>query len=89
MMAPSIEITRRPTSSDMEKSTATVHNNIPLVDVAFDKLVLHEEKAQDLLLFRLAENLMTILMHESLRNYLLEKGFDDIKYYQLDEVATP
>lgn len=76
-------------AADMEKSTATVHNNIPLVGVSFDKLVLHEEKVQDLLLFRLAENLMTILMHESLRNYLLEKGFDDIKYYQLDEVATP
>ncbi len=76
-------------AADMKKSTATVHNNIPLVDVSFDKLVINEEKVQDLLLFRLAENLMTILMNEHLRNYLLEKGFDDIKYYPLDEVATP
>ncbi|NOX90994.1 MAG: hypothetical protein GXP18_00660 [Gammaproteobacteria bacterium] len=76
-------------AADMGKSQSTVHNSIPLVDVSFDKLVIDEIKVQDLLLFRLAENLMTILIHESLRNYLLEKGFDDIKYYQLDEVATP
>jgi len=44
---------------------------------------------QDLLLLGLAENIMTILIHENLRDYLLEKGFDDIEYYKLDEVATP
>jgi len=76
-------------AADMNKSTATVHNNIPLVDVSFDKIVLQEEKIQDFLLFRMAENMMTILIHEHLRDYLLEKGFDDIEYYQLDEVATP
>jgi len=76
-------------AADMNKSIATVHNNIPLVDVSFDKIVLHEEKIQDFLLFRMAENMMTILIHEHLRDYLLKKGFDDIEYYQLDEVATP
>jgi len=51
--------------------------------------VIDESKAEDFLLFRLTENLMTILIHESLRDHLLAQGFDDIEYYKLDEVATP
>lgn len=80
-------------AADMNKSQYVLSDGIPLVDVAFDELVLKEKEIQDLLMFRLAENLTTILVHESVRDYLLEKGFingsfdDDIEFYKLDEVA--
>jgi hypothetical protein len=38
----------------MEKSVATVHNGIPLIDVDFDELVIDEKK--NIQLFRLAES---------------------------------
>lgn len=80
-------------AADMNKSKYELSDGIPLVDVAFDELILKENDIQDLLMFRLAENLTTILVHESVRDYLLEKGFihgefdDDIEFYKLDEVA--
>ena len=80
-------------AADMSKSKYELSDGIPLIDVAFDELVLKENEIQNLLMFRLAESLTTILVHESVRNYLIEKGFihggfdDHIELYKLDEVA--
>lgn len=80
-------------AADMNKSKYKLNDDIPLIDVAFDELVLKENDSQDLLMFRLAESLTTILVHESVRDYLLKKGFihgkfdDNIEFYKLDEVA--
>lgn len=80
-------------AADMNKSRYELKDSIPLVNVAFDELVLKENEIQDLLIFRLAESLTTILVHESVRDCLLKKGFihgdfdDNIEFYKLDEVA--
>jgi hypothetical protein len=81
-------------AADMSKSKFEVYDGIPLVDVSFDKLVLKEAQLQDLLLFRLAENLHTILVRETLCDHLIEKGFhtgkrgfQDVELYKLDEVG--
>jgi hypothetical protein len=74
--------------ADMEKSNATVNpNGPPLIDVDFDGLVIDEEKARDLLFFRLAESTNAIIVHESVRDYLVEKGFNDLAFYETDKVA--
>ncbi|ACR10753.1 conserved hypothetical protein [Teredinibacter turnerae T7901] len=78
-------------AADMEKSEYVLSDGIPLIDVPFDKLVLRKDEIQDLLIFRLAENLTTILVHESIRNVLLDKGYitgeymDAIQFYELDK----
>jgi len=75
-------------AADMKKSTATVHDGIPLIDVDFDELVIDEKKTKGIKLFRLAESSNSILVHKSLRDVLLEKGFgSDLEFYKLDEAA--
>jgi len=75
-------------AADMDKSIATVHDGIPLIDVDFDKLVVDEKKTQGIQMFRLAESSNAILVHETLRDGLLEKGFgSDIAFYDLGEAA--
>ncbi len=80
-------------AADMNKSKYEPSDDIPSIDVPFDELVLKENEVQGLLMFRLAESLTTILVHESVRDYLLKEGFihgefdDNIEFYKLDEVA--
>ena|SRR5467141_2481604 len=74
-------------AADLGRSTAIIHDNIPLVDVGFDKLVIDEGKAGGALLFRLAENNTAVLVHERLRDHLLDEGFTELEFYNLDEVA--
>lgn len=75
-------------AADMQKSIATVHDGIPLIDVDFDELVIDEQKTKGIKLFRLAESTNAILIHESLRDALIDKGFgEDLAFYDLKEAA--
>ncbi len=75
-------------AADMDKSVATVHGGIPLIDVDFDELVVDESTTKGVQMFRLAESTNAILVHEKLRDALLEKGFgSDIAFYDLGEAA--
>lgn len=75
-------------AANMAKSEATVHGGIPLIDVDFDSLVIDESKTLGIKMFRLAESTNAILVHESLRDALLAKGFgSDIAFYDPAEVA--
>ncbi len=75
-------------AADMDKSAATVHDGIPLIDVDFDELVVDETATKGVQMFRLAESTNAILVHEKLRDALLEKGFgSDIAFYDLGEAA--
>ena len=75
-------------AADMSKSIATVHDGIPLIDVDFDELVIDEKKTLGIKLFRLAESNNAILIHESVRDYLISKGFgNDVAFYDLKEAA--
>lgn len=75
-------------AADMTKSIADVHDGIPLIDVDFDELVVDDKKTNSIKMFRLAESTNAILVHESLRDMLIEKGFgSDIKFYDLKEAA--
>ena len=72
-------------AADMKKSKAT-YTGPPLIDVAFDELVVDPLKAGGLLMFRLAEATATILVHEAVRDSLGGK-FDDLEFYSPGEVA--
>jgi|GEM_PF-1344634 len=75
-------------AADLEKSRADVSDGIAAIDVDFDELVLDEKKTGNIKMFRLAESTNAILVHESLRDMLLERGFgSDIEFYDLKEAA--
>lgn len=75
-------------AADMDKSNATVHpNGPPIIDVDFDGLVIDEQKAGEALFFRLAESTNGLFVHERVRDYLLEKGFTDLAFYDPGKVA--
>lgn len=65
--------------ADLGKSTYT-SSGAPLIDVSFDSLVIDEKRAGGLLLFRLAESLSAIIVHERVKSHLLAKGFDMLTF---------
>jgi len=75
-------------AADMDKSIATVHPGGPVIDVDFDRLVIDEEKAHGFYLFRLAESVTTIMVHQKVKEMLEEKGFKGLKFYNPEDVAT-
>jgi hypothetical protein len=78
-------------AADMSKSEGeSLTGGPPLIDVFFTKLVLDESKTHNILMFRLAEAPSTILVHQSVKDYL-EKNFpayDDLEFYKTSEVAV-
>lgn len=74
-------------AADLKKSRHTVHDGIPLIDVSFDRLVVDEAKTHGLLMFRLAENYTTILVHERLKQRIISAGFPNVTFWDPGEVA--
>lgn len=74
-------------AADMSKSSATIHGGTALIDVDFDTLSVDTTKAQGALMFRLAESITTVLVHQRVRNHLISCGFDDLAFYEPGEVA--
>ena len=76
-------------AADMSKSQAIVQpGGPPSIDVSFDKLVIDATKAGETLFFRLAESAATLIVHESVKDFLVARGFDDLIFYLPEQVAT-
>jgi hypothetical protein len=83
-----INIVGRHSVADMDKSVASVYGT-PETDVDFDKLILDENKLENVpLMFRLKESVNTILVHKKVKEYLEQKGFDGVVFYKTDQIAT-
>jgi uncharacterized protein DUF1629 len=74
-------------AADMDKSKTEVHDNIPLIDVSFDKLILDDAKTHNVLIFRMAESNNTILIHDRVKNYFKSNDINNIKFHDLDAVG--
>jgi len=66
-------------AANLDDSNATVHGK-PVIDVDFDGLKIDENKAKNLKLFRLAECVTGIVIHESVKDLLLENGINDLDF---------
>lgn len=55
-----------------------------LKTVFFRHLVIDDKKAKGMLMFRLAESLTKVIVHEKVRNYLIDHGFDRIDFRSMD-----
>ena len=74
-------------AADMAKSTAIVHDGIPLVDVSFDRLVIDTQRARGWLMFRLAENNSAIIVHEKVKQAVLAAGIRDLEFFKPENIA--
>ena len=70
--------------ADMSKSDAIVHGTA-LIDVDFDSLAIDTEKAGDFLFFRLAECVTGIVVHESIKQCVENKGITGIDWIEPED----
>lgn len=76
-------------ATDLKKSDyETYHNEQPLADTTIHKLVLDESKIHNLLFFRLAEKLGTIIVHEKIKKHIEDAKIDTIRFIKPDEFAS-
>lgn len=71
-------------AANMNKSNYTTSglsdDNNDKLSVWFDNMIIDEESIKDLLFFRMAESLSTVLVHKSIKEEI-EKDFPDLKFY--------
>jgi len=67
-------------ATDMSKSQYAPPQGPPIIDVSFDSLVIDERRARGQLLFRLAESLGAIIVHQRVKDHLLARGFDMLTF---------
>lgn len=70
---------------DMDKSNIVGGNADGLADVDFEGLKIDPKKALSFLLFRLAESTNAIVVHERVKNSLLDQGFDMLTFMEPEE----
>ena len=73
-------------AADMEKSEYTVQSGGPVIDVAFDNLVIDSAKARGAFMFRLAESTMNVWLHPSLVKFIKAAGFPGLEFSDPSDV---
>jgi hypothetical protein len=66
--------------ADMQHSTYSAPDGSAVIDVSFDSLVIDHHRAGGHLLFRLAESLAAIIVHQRVKDRLLAAGFDMLTF---------
>jgi len=67
---------------DIDNSNVTGGDSDYMLDTDFDGLVIDPKKVKDHLMFRLAENTSAIVIHRSVKEHLVEKGFTMLSYVE-------
>jgi uncharacterized protein DUF1629 len=75
-------------AADMAKSKVAEGLPVELIDTSFDSLAIDESRASGLLLFRLAEAVTTVLVHETVKEHLEQNGFDALGFIPPEEWMT-
>lgn len=68
------------TAANLEESDVVGGMPGNLIDVDFNSVVLYEDRAYDVLMFRLAENTNALIVHETVKKQLLSKGFNMLSF---------
>ncbi len=69
-------------SANLSESEHTIHSGTALIDVDFDSLVIDEERTRGFLIFRLAECVSAIIIHESVKEKLVQSGIDHLDFVE-------
>jgi hypothetical protein len=68
--------------ADLSMSAYSTPSGIPSIDTDFDSVFFDEHKAHELLLFRMAECVSAIVVHESVKNSIEDSGIPYINFVQ-------
>jgi hypothetical protein len=66
-------------AADLGKSVHVAHG-APLFDVDFDSLTIDEKRTRGALMFRLAENVSGIVVHDSVKDAVLKAGIEHLDF---------
>ena len=73
---------------DLQKSAyETYKGEKPVADTAIHELVIDESKVYDLLFFRLAENVSTIVVHESIKLAIESAGIETVSFIKPEDYS--
>jgi hypothetical protein len=75
-------------AADMAESQVADGFPAELIDTSFDSIVIDESKTGGLLMFRLAEAVTTVLVHESVKDHLERSGFEALGFFPPEEWMT-
>lgn len=73
--------------ADMEKSVLMGSSDSEMIDVDFRNLVINESRTGGALIFRMAEAVSAIVIHESVKMKIEEKGIVGMTFYGAGEWA--
>lgn len=71
--------------ADMSKSKLFGNSNSSMVDIDFDSLFIDESKTNGLLMFRLAEAVSAIVVHEKVKAAIEKAGIKGMEFYEPGE----
>ena len=72
-------------AADLDSSEYTSFDGDALIDTSFETLAIDESKAHGLKLFRLAENINALMVHEEVKNVIEESGINTLDFLKPDE----
>jgi len=72
-------------AADMSKSQWSSYDGTTVGDTSFTTLVLDENKAGGLLMFRLAENFSALVVHERVRDRVFASGIDTLLFVKPED----
>lgn len=75
-------------AADMEKSVYDPNQPDRMISMSFDSLTIDERKTYGFLMFRLAENITTILVHEQVKQAVEAAGIKLIRFSKTENVAV-
>ena len=70
-------------AADLDKSDWENFDGEAKTDTFFNKLTVDEEKAEGLLIFRLAESLSTVIVHQQVKDHILGQGIDTLTFLEV------
>jgi hypothetical protein len=67
-------------AADLSKSIYSAPSGVPLIDTDFDSVVIDEKKTNGMLLFRMAECVSAIVVHEAVKKSIEDSGIPYINF---------
>jgi len=73
-------------AADLSKTVFTPGTDSRLIDASIEKLAIDEKKARGALMFRLAENVSTVVVHASVARAISSGNFEGVVLREIDDV---
>lgn len=82
-----VNIVGRVAAADLSKSVLNPEVKERMISMDFHSLAVDEKRARGALMFRLAENISAVLVHESVKKHVETSGIDTLTWLSPDEWA--